>query len=478
MMFLKRIFERLNKVKFLPEMVFILLFLFSYLPHFIYAWMPQLLTDTYAYVFIAKDISEGALPLAGHRMDVPYGYSLFFYVILAIGGNLKTVILLQTVLFGSAFVFLIRCLKKISFKVAFLSAIILWLYASSSQSLLWNTLIYTESIYTSTLVVVTGFLIKYFLERKVKYIYWLAGGVFLGLYIRTNGMYLFFIPGILFLEAFLTKRSNLKHVVFSTLLVLTVSSFSNLIVKGYFLPGETLRIISKLKGEGEYFAKDGDVNSENNLKKWNAVLNSPTQKRVYHDPLVQSYKLFTHIANTKFGNHYYYRMPRQIKNINYDGVKFLMENKNEILRYKTGDDSLDNHARYILSNFEFDRNEVNEMLQVLDIEIRPRNLWLLVNHAIELAMPLHRNWIVLILFYVFFLWSVFKFFQSSNKFQSIFYLVILIGCVHLVSLLFLSLSVVSDNAYPRYAIVSEFSIFLVVLLGIKAFKNRLKDKHR
>ena len=114
MMFLKRIFERLNKVKFLPEMVFILLFLFSYLPHFIYAWMPQLLTDTYAYVFIAKDISEGALPLAGHRMDVPYGYSLFFYVILAIGGNLKTVILLQTVLLFCNNILLIACILKMN----------------------------------------------------------------------------------------------------------------------------------------------------------------------------------------------------------------------------------------------------------------------------------------------------------------------------------------------------------------------------
>ena len=140
----KRIFEKLSKVKFLPEMVFILLFLFSYLPHFIYAWIPQLLTDTYAYVFIAKDISEGLLPLTGHRMDVPYGYSLFFYVILTMGGSLKTVILLQTVLFGSAFVFLINCLKKISFKVAFFSAIIIWLCASSSQSLLWITLFLTR----------------------------------------------------------------------------------------------------------------------------------------------------------------------------------------------------------------------------------------------------------------------------------------------------------------------------------------------
>lgn len=474
----KSTFSLIVNYKYAAELIFTILFLFSYLPHFIYVWMPQVLTDTFAYMFITKDIMEGNLPLVGHRMDVPYGLSLFQSIIFELGGSVRTIILVQTVLFFSTFIYLITSIKKVVGKWTLIISVLLWLYASSSQSLLWNSLLYTESIYISNLVVITGLFIRYFLDRKVKYIYLLSIGVLLGMLIRTNGMYLVFIPGVLLIDRFYTKEKGYKHIFFASFIVLFISCSLNLYVKGSFRPGEWDRIMGRLDGKRELYKFDlttekGRIDKE----KWEAEFAYKEGDPINTvNPWEQSFKLFTHVSSTKFGNHYYYRMPRQIYNFTPDGMRHTITHQHEIIRNKTTSDPLDDHVNFILQNLEVPESEMAEMKSVTDIEKRPRNLWLLANHALELAMPLHRNWVVVLLFYMALIWNITKMIKLKKiDFYDSSYLVIILSLIHLLSLLFLSISGVSNNALPRYAIVSEFIIYILIGLFLMEIYHWLKN---
>lgn len=456
-----------NIKKYIPEIIFTILFLFTYLPYFFYCWIPQLLNDSYAYLLIAKDFYYGKLPLEGHRMDLPYGYAYIISTVFKLGGSLRTITLIQTIIFYFSFLFLVNTTKRINFNTGLISSIVLWLYCSNSQSLLWNSLIYNESFYISTLVIITVLLIRFYYQKNNTSIYLITYFILIALFLRSNAIYLFYIPLLLII----LKRSSTKHVIISFVSILLISSIFNLFVKNYFLPGESMRILNKIKGKGEYYASNQfDIKIENNYK---SIFKSNLNP-VYNNPFKQSFKLFTHITNTNFGNHYYYRMYNQIDKFNFEKIKQSNINEYNILRYKTISDNENEFASFILTNIKLNDEQLKKMKRSTDIEIKPRNIWLLANHVIELSMILYRNFIVCILFYVILFFSIYKLIKVKFNIQNDYFLVLVVASVHVFSLILLSVSVVSNNALPRYAYVTEFIMYLVVILGLNQILKEYK----
>lgn len=475
---MKKNFEKAKKLlnyKFFPEFIFTILFLFVYLPHFFYAFMPQVLNDTFAYVFQAKDIFDGKLPLENHRMDLPYGYSWFIALILKLGGSFRTVVLFQTVIYFLSFLFLIRSIKRISVLLASMMAIVLWFYCSSTQSLLWNSLIYTESLYSANLVFLTGVLILFYQKKQVRFVYLASLNFLLGIYLRSNGLYLLFVPGVFIIFFYFTNKGLIKHVLFSVGLALLISSSSNMVFKGDYLPGESKRLFYKITGKGEYVDNSSSEKLSRNLEKYKAVFHPPSDTIVERKRINQLWKLATNIANTSFGNHYYYRMPRQIKNYNYNGILNHMKQGNYVLRYKTSDDSYEEQTEFYFTNLDLSQVDTSYMLNELNINKKPRNKWILANHIIDLLMPLHRNWGVVILFYIVVFVSFLKFFKEDLGWNSPWFIICFISAIHLLSIVLLGLLNVSDNAYPRYAYVSEFVPYVVIVLGLY-YINQQKEK--
>lgn len=467
--------EKIKKIvsyEFFPELVFTGLFLFVYLPHFIYANMPQVLNDTFAYVFQAKDIFEGKLPLKNHRMDLPYGYSAIIAGVLKLGGSFRTVVLIQTIVSFISFLFLIRSVKRLSVALASLLAVTLWFYCSSTQSLLWNSLIYTESLYSSNLVMLTGVLVLFYKTKELKFVYLASLNFLLGIYLRSNGVYLLFVPVAFCLYFFFTNKRMLRHVLISVVLALSISSLTNNIVKGSYLPGESKRLIYKITGKGEYVDPSSSEELSRNLMQYNAIFRAPTDSTVDRRRGEQLWKLATNLSNTSFGNHYYFRMPKQIRKYNYKGILNTIYKGNYVLRYKTSYDSPEEHAKFFLTNLNLAEIDTAFMLKSLDINLKPRNKWLMINHLIDLSMPLHRNWGVVILFYMIFFFSCFKFFTSGKRrWLSPWFLVCLVAAIHLLSIILLGILNVSDNAYPRYAYVSEFIPYVIIVVGLYFLKQ-------
>lgn len=448
-----------NLKKYLPEIIFTLLFLITYLPHFLYCWVPQLLDDSFAYLLIAKDFYDNQIPLNGHTMDLPYGYGFFISTVFKLGGSLRTVSLIQTLVFGLSFLYLINTLKAIGKSVGLISAILLWLYCSNSQSLLWNSLIYNESFYISSLVLTTVFIIKIYLNKNIKDIYFIAFSFLIAIYLRTNGIYLLFIPAVLLVFFYVNDKAKIKHVFFAYVIVLLINSTTNYIVKDYFAPSEIKRHISKLKGEVEFY-DNAELMKDRKLYKFSDY---PTSY-IFE----QTFELFTHIRNTQFGNHFYYRMHNQAKDFFPNKVLDKIIYLHSVVKYTyNGKETNESLRDFVITNIDYNQLNLNQIIENTDMSIKPRNIWVLSNHLVELGMFVYRNSIVLIVFYLLLFYTVYLFFKNKFKVNSIYFLIIFLSLVHLLSLTLFSISVVSDNALPRYAYVSEFIVYVVLILGFK-----------
>lgn len=477
----KKIFENVWAIvkKQLPEILFGILFLYVYLPYFLFTPVPVLKWDSYAYLFIAKDLYEGNLPLTGFIYDLPYGLSLFICFVYKLGLSLDYVVLFQTFFCFFSAIFLIRQIKKLSYTLGMAFSIMLFLYLSLSDSMLWNVLIYSESLFVSSLFIVVGLTIRQFVKKSKSNIYLLLLGILVSIYIRSNAIFLFFIPFIFFIDYFKEKNKLWLHVVFATLLILLINSTTNYFIKGFFAPGEYKRIAYAMN---EFFQRQqaGSIPKDDSLKTTSTPYESVVKKYNYR---TQAWALFTNIANTEMGNFYYYRIPIAYSYFLPDSIKANMIENKMVQVYKTTDEPVDPFVRFIHKNYNFDKHAFNNIKNITNIELKPRNPWLYSVHLLHLCRALIRNYVFVILFYFIFIISVIQtFFHQNSVNHNSWKLIFLLSALHILSLMLLTFPDPNDLAYnmslSRYAIVTEFIVYLVITIGIyliipsKYFKNK------
>lgn len=451
--------------KYLPEIIFSILFLYVYLPYFIYTQVPFLLWDSYAYLLIAKDLYEGSLPLSGFIYDLPYGLSLFICFVYKLGLSLDYVVLFQTIICFFCALFLIRQVKKLSYILALTFSIMLFLYLSLSESILWNVMIYTESLFISSLFIVVGLTIRQFIVKSKCNVYLLLFGILFSLYIRSNAVFLFFIPFVLFIEYINEKNKLWQHIVFATLLILLLNSTTNYFIKGLFVPGDFKRIAF---AANEFFQRQKtSSNHKNDSLNTTYVANEDTVIKHYY--WTQVLALYTNVANTEMGNFYYFRVPNAYTNFSPNNIKKSIEENKMVNVYKTTNEPMDAMVSFIHKNYNFDKHAFKNITNITNIESKPRHPWLYSIHLLHLCRAVIRNYVFVLLFYIIFIISVIHVFRRNSINKSSWKLIFLLSSLHILSLIILTFFGLTDLSYnyslSRYAIVTEFIVYLTSFMG-------------
>jgi hypothetical protein len=465
----KKTFDKIFVIlkKYLPELLFGILFLYVYLPYFIFSQVPFLLCDSYAYLFIAKDLYEGSLPLNGFIYDLPYGFSFFICFVYKLGLSLDYVVLFQTIICYISALFLIRQIKKLSFTLGLSFSLLLFLYLSLSDSMLWNILMYSESLYVSSLFIVVGLTVRQFIKKSKFNIYLLLIGILISLYIRSNAIFLFFIPFVLVIDFLKEKNKLWRHVVFATILILLINSTTNYFIKGFFAPGEYQRVVLAIKDFTQR-QQAGNDHEDGTIDKTVVPQKSEFKK---YDYRTQSWALFTNIANTEMADFYYYRIPNAYLYFQPDSVREYFVKYKILKVYKTTNESAEAMISFIHKNYNFDKQAFKNLRNIMNIEMKPRNPWLYSIHILYLCRAIIRNYVFVILFYsVFFISIFYTFFRRNVLNHNNWKLIFLLSLLHILSLMILTLPNPNDMAYhmslSRYAIVTEFIAYLTSLMGI------------
>ena len=432
----------------LPHLIFTLCFLIVYSPNFLYSDVPFLLNDSFLYLNQAFDMVEGDLPLNGYNHDFPYGIALFSYLIISLGGSFFTVVIVQTIIFFLSCQLIIFSIRKISVFSGIWSSVILVLFVSNPQSLLYNSLIYSESLYMSILMLLTSFVLLKMTNQNSRFISIGLGFIIpLSLFMRTNAICLFaLIP--LFVLTY--KKKDWTNILIGLILGLLLNSSVNFVFKGYFLPSEPNRYTSTLERK--------------------KLLIDKSEKGKPEYMFSQALKTWTSLTKNDHGNHYYYRTHKQIENFSIEKITERIKLKH-INRYKDLNDSFEDLAHFIFINTSLKERKIPDQF---DFNVKPRNVLTLFSYALERIQFLYRNIFVQILFYVCLIVNLLFIFKSRQRKASL--QLFTIGSIHIVSLVLLSIVTVSDNAFHRYTYVSEFIIFIYLILFFeKAIKFILNE---
>lgn len=434
---------------------FILSFLIVYLPHFIYINYPQVGSfDSFAYLLVAKDFFYGEIPLQNYHFDLPYGYPFFIFINYLLGGNLLSVIISQTILQFLSVVFLIDTIKKVfSLKIAVVFSVFTAVFFTLSQNLLYNTIILTESLFISFLILITSFLLLYLSFGKRKYLFLMMFSILMITFIRSNGLYLLFIPFLLFIRSFFISKKHTKELVFSVFLLFILSATSNFFIKDIFLPFEPDRIAQKLGLKEKNILSKEKLQSEVIREKYCNV----TLKE-------QAFKLLTNVNNDDFANHYYYRMPIQVKKFGEETTRDEIVEVGYVREYKNSTEKEEDVFSFVIHNFNFGNKA--EVIAKIDINKKPRHPWLYLNHLIHLSKFLIRNWLFVIGFYFSLIITLFKLFSKDKFINTTYEFVLYILCIHLFNLFVLIPIVPCDTSLSRYSFVTEIMVYLAISILI------------
>ena len=452
-----------------PYLLYLILAFLLYGPHFIYLeGLPQILSDSFAYFIIAADLIEGNLPLEGYYLDLPLGYPLFISSIYNLGGNLQTVIGIQTLIFLTSFLLLIDYFNKKSTVLGYLCAILCFGFISTSESLLWCTLLYTEGLFIASIVCFSYFLLKFLSDSQPKYVLSMIAAILMAALMRSNGIYLFGIIGVLMLV-----QKNLRIRLFIILgvgLCFITSSLINKVIKDTAFPFESNRIAVQVLGFPDTRNKFKITQSKlikNNSSEENLTISS------------QAVKLFLNPSKSDFGNHYYYRMQRQMHRFLLGDRERSIKEKNSIARYKDVSESdYINVLNLIEKDIDYSEKEIKEFLDITNIEKRPRNAWLYLCHLLHLGSFFFRNILFLLIFWVVTLYSYFKSVRIRFRIDSIYTKVSILSFVYIFSTLLMVYMMPRDTSLSRYSIVTEIIILILPLYFVSLrgeWKNRREE---
>lgn len=468
----KEVFKR-----WLPELLCAGLFVVAYTPYFISLWIPLLEYDSFHYLVQAKDIFFGDLPLTDFVIDLPPALALFIALILSLGGSLKHLILLQTVIQLLSFSYLIRCVTAFSFVSGLSAAVLCGIYATTSEAMRWNSTVMTESLYISALVLLSASCIKLLTAKRPSYAHYLCLGfaVVVCVMIRSNGIYLLSIPLVIAAKDVISSRSFRAALggAIALLTAITMSSGVNLILKGTVIPFDNERIVN---------AFNKKILGSENPDELKLNPQDPRTARFYQvDRGVQTRRLWGNLAVRESTSHYYQRLPyyfdehvrvkvhKGLRNINEQGM-VGMRNFKKVSSSEPPPDLED----FILKNLHTSESYLTNAQQLVDINRVGRNLWIDLNHRIIHPMGLLvRNMFVMLLFYIIWSWSsILALIRIRKQGYTTHDLIFILGLLHILSLVLLTLWVPSNWSLMRYAYVSEFIPLIVTSLWIGSITGR------
>ncbi len=118
--------------------------------------LPNVFEDSAGYFELTDELAAGGAPDFAHR---PPGYPVFLHAVFAAGGDLTTVVVVQSALALAAALFLVGCVRRVHGALALPAAIAVAAYLASPSPPLYEFSILSESLYVTGLLLVFGALL-------------------------------------------------------------------------------------------------------------------------------------------------------------------------------------------------------------------------------------------------------------------------------------------------------------------------------
>jgi hypothetical protein len=428
----------IKKNDFVISTILIVLFsIFIFLPFFIYTPLIQLSMDTFDYSYLAKLIFDGNLPVKDLKIDLPIGYPIIIYIVKAAGLNFNNLVFFQLIFYVLSFIFLCFQLSKFTKFGGLITGITFIFFSFNSHTIRHVFRISPDSFYSSFIVLLVAGLFFYFRTKNrlslIVILFSISGAVLL----RSNGIYLLFIIGVLFYEKF-RKKDSLKFFFISTLSSLLMLSSFNFKIKDEFAPWDNKRIekvFRRVCFSGNSSFKKNDEEGVG-IKKAN-------------DFKFNSFIMFFKSFIQKHPSYYY-----SLQKSNFENIKNNKTFSNLNQKFFNGKVSILEADKKLLKFMFNDFQMINfrKVADEIQFENHTNNFWIYSVYVVQELLYLSKIYfLIYCLFFACLIHSVYK----KN------YFLLSIISIHLLSLVLLSVSV---GYRVRYISVSEFIIFIVSIL--------------
>jgi len=439
---ISNLIKRIANIPYISLIIFLLLFLLNYGYYIFVLRLPEDSHDTLQYANSAMQILSNKLPILYLHIDIPMGYPLFLALIYFMGGTVNTVVGAQLIIFVLACLFLIRQVTKINNVSGLIFSFFISLWAADHAIIRQNTRLVPDSLYGSILIfVVASFILFYLSKRKSNYIL-IFLGILLASLVRSNGIYLFFIPVVMFfIEFFYKKYKRCFYIAGYSLLIVICLSSINYFIKGYFFPGDYNRI--------KYVITQMDQNSKPNPNYGVNII-----KKEKH-LLFLDYMFYLRFERQSA---YYSAMPTRYKyHKNYYSYDFIK--KMQL------DNNTDSIINFIWKGYTLDHINKENFANATNIKHRPISVLPFLNHVINKSnyILFRKSYLIIALYLLLTFFAIYKLFIRDNKRFS-WMILLAISSIHYLSMLILTFG--HPRFQLRYINVSEFICYLFIILSL------------
>ncbi|MBL0310409.1 MAG: hypothetical protein IPP77_12265 [Bacteroidetes bacterium] len=440
------------------------IYIIGYGPYFLFTPLPEFQQDAYIYFWGASLIRDGIIPLPKFIIDVPVGYPFFIWAIKSLFSTTGVVVIAQNVVFVAVSLYCIFCFSQLKKGFGWMAAIALAIFAIDNFSIRMNTSLYTESLYSSTLIFIGGRIALLFRNFNTSNIISLTLSLLLPGLLRPNGIFIFILIPIIGAFILISKRglSDIRVLLFSFVAVLLLWSSINYVFKGLFLPSDPYRLAlvydRMLKKEVKK-----PISDEKNLS-YKKPVQSPSRLQL----LYQNATAFSQL-NPSF---YFTYLPDRFKMIYVDDMYHDPQQK--LFNRLLVDTAAPGLKKYMLGEFVSDQKNFSQIETSCNLQSAHRNKWMFLNHLFyKIHGYIFRNYIWVFLFYFIGILFIMKIIrgkvQDTNS-----WLIITLFLMHLVSIIIIAFG--HDRFQTRYAHASEMFFLLTLFVGFYSLFGQQKEK--
>jgi hypothetical protein len=423
--------------------LFVISTLFTHLPFFIYTPIPSFSMDTYGYFWVAQEIQNGNLPISFPVVEFPVGYSLIIFLIKSFGGNLLSVVIFQFLVYLFSGIFFIFTAFKGGRILGISAALSMVLFSIIPSTIAFNYWLYTESFFTSILVLICASIISYMGNKTFTKFLFLLVLVLFGITLRSNGLILLFIPIIIVFVEYYQKKSIRKKVLSIFLVVFLPQIILNYFIQEKISFSESSRI-SKV------------ISIMFSEKKLNNLKNTEVkEKQTKKEGRIYMYRKYFSTPFVSKPSYYFSILPVFYEN--------EVIRKNAFSKRQTMFDTkfnVDTFApklkNYMFSNSNYGHFSSSKYINQLTFDHTNRNMWMYLSHLSYEVLNKMKIFYILTILYWF---GVFYYLYKLIRSKEVNLCILLIIFIHVIT--FLALPYVHGRFQGRYLQVCNFIVYFI-----------------
>ena len=440
----------------LAALLFALAVFFTHAPFFLFAPFPGISMDTFDYFWFAKQIHDGAIPVLRQPVEIPWGYPLFLYINKALNFSIVETVLFQTIIFVLVSSFTIIQFSKHLKYGGLLVSLGLVLFTIQPHTIRHNITLYSESLYTSALILICGGLVSFIYTKSLKSFALLVFSVWCSMLVRPNGILLLSVPLLLIIILLVKRQRVLNYfLIFVTFLIFDLAG--NYYFKGKFSLGDSDRVVMVFNNFKNKHFKKSPTPAPYSIQKIEKDRNSNTTTKLFST-------YFLNFTNAK-PSFYYSLLPTNYKNL----ITHKMPEDSTLRMFdsKVLVDSFCHDLRhFIFKGYPYLKYNTSKYSSLLDYNLKTSKWMYSIHIFYEIPRKLIIYHVIYLLFWISIALIAYRFLLNFERgdFQL---LILFLSLIHLISLFLLPF--MHGRFQLRYIHVSEFIVFINAILVLHYF---------